>query len=1041
MRSLRGGFLLGLLAVILLGGWATVLFAVGVFADWEGAREAPGWVLSRAWAGAVLIGAGVWYVVAVRDVLDAWRQVSVRVRVLIAVLYLGIAVTALCLAQGALMFRAGARDLSAMVENRLELVRTLPYPGVVLVAVGMAVSASIVALCSVHWHYSFLPVMFSVRFYWQLNRAMRAGDVDGTERALEGFLPNTLSPRHAATNRGSAAQCRARARFNRYLREGDESDLDACLHELRCATAAGDEVWAGEALQDLRLDLEDALWRRYEKERRLTSLNEVVELRRNRWSRDPSPKVICALGEALGRRYEMTGNDADRIEARDLLLDLGRRSDIEPTDKAVALLTLGTHHIWESAKGLQEALDDAIRTCREGRLFASGRLRQLANHHLSMSLLERFKSTRDEGDLQEAVALAEQTACETDQGDPLWPLYQWNLADVLFERWDLRRSDAAAASEQLNSAALRWAPVSAAEIAALTASLSPGGRPAPAQNSEPEVPERAMQAWKAAVSAANSPAATRLFAASSWGYAGVRAGNWPQASEGLGQAVELLPQAAWRGMAYHDQRRPLELLNSLAVDAAAATIAAGKPERAVELLEQGRAVMWSQTLDVRALPHSTLRESDPHLLQRLTAAAEEIDLLGQKDSFLETASQSAAELSRREERLTTLNRAWQREATQHGLLAQAPFAFLLEAAKEGPVVIINVSRIRCDIILLPPTGGLHVEPLKVTFAEVTERLDAVSQADSRIAEVHARNLKGDAHQTALAMAEIARAQAYAGMLRWLWSGIAQPALERLGVLDGEAKKDAAALERVWWCPTGLATLLPIHAAGDIDTGPTVSDYVVSSYAPTLRSLIAARRQPQAEVSDALLITPPTVLPYAAAEAQRVAQRLPRQHLRLADQDANVGTVARALPAFPYVHFIGHGAVGSREIQGGIVLDQGEMLAPSLLARLTPRHAELAYLSLCEAATPEADIADEAVHPAAVLHFNGFRHVIATLTRVPDDVAPKVADLVYEHLVDPGGRINADGAARALHGAIQQVRADARFRYSPLAWVPFVHIGP
>jgi hypothetical protein len=50
---------------------------------------------------------------------------------------------------------------------------------------------------------------------------------------------------------------------------------------------------------------------------------------------------------------------------------------------------------------------------------------------------------------------------------------------------------------------------------------------------------------------------------------------------------------------------------------------------------------------------------------------------------------------------------------------------------------------------------------------------------------------------------------------------------------------------VTWCLTGPLTFLPVHAAGLYDTkdAPKIFDYVVSSYAPTLSSLLAAKRRP------------------------------------------------------------------------------------------------------------------------------------------------------------------------------------------------------
>src|SRR6201999_3764306 len=45
--------------------------------------------------------------------------------------------------------------------------------------------------------------------------------------------------------------------------------------------------------------------------------------------------------------------------------------------------------------------------------------------------------------------------------------------------------------------------------------------------------------------------------------------------------------------------------------------------------------------------------------------------------------------------------------------------------------------------------------------------------------------------------------------------------------------------RIWWCVTGLLAFLPIHAAGIYDdaVGNKLSDYVVSSYTPTLTAIL------------------------------------------------------------------------------------------------------------------------------------------------------------------------------------------------------------
>jgi hypothetical protein len=68
----------------------------------------------------------------------------------------------------------------------------------------------------------------------------------------------------------------------------------------------------------------------------------------------------------------------------------------------------------------------------------------------------------------------------------------------------------------------------------------------------------------------------------------------------------------------------LDEFRGLGGDAAAAAIAAGQPERALELLEAARAVIWSQQLDTRT-DLSTLRDVAPALADELDQARAALD--------------------------------------------------------------------------------------------------------------------------------------------------------------------------------------------------------------------------------------------------------------------------------------------------------------------------------------------------------------------------------------------------------------------------------
>jgi hypothetical protein len=69
--------------------------------------------------------------------------------------------------------------------------------------------------------------------------------------------------------------------------------------------------------------------------------------------------------------------------------------------------------------------------------------------------------------------------------------------------------------------------------------------------------------------------------------------------EGFTAGIELLPLVAWHGLDQTTREHHLREWAGLASDAAAVAVAAGDPARAVELLEAGRSMLWTQALHRR----------------------------------------------------------------------------------------------------------------------------------------------------------------------------------------------------------------------------------------------------------------------------------------------------------------------------------------------------------------------------------------------------------------------------------------------------------
>lgn len=99
-------------------------------------------------------------------------------------------------------------------------------------------------------------------------------------------------------------------------------------------------------------------------------------------------------------------------------------------------------------------------------------------------------------------------------------------------------------------------------------------------------------------------------------------------------ASDLLHRVAWRGLERADRERALARWSGLPGDMAACALAGDLGDRAVELLENSRAVLWTQMLDMRAdlSQNSTRAPALETILARLEAIRTALDTSSHLDS-------------------------------------------------------------------------------------------------------------------------------------------------------------------------------------------------------------------------------------------------------------------------------------------------------------------------------------------------------------------------------------------------------------------------
>jgi hypothetical protein len=281
-------------------------------------------------------------------------------------------------------------------------------------------------------------------------------------------------------------------------------------------------------------------------------------------------------------------------------------------------------------------------------------------------------------------------------------------------------------------------------------------------------------------------------------------------------------------------------------------------------------------------------------------------------------SDAQADISRMVDRRMELAREWDELVEQvrklegfEDFLRPPRLETLLPAAANGPVVVVNVSRLRCDALIVTATGvqaeelpSLSIEAVRQRTTDYLRVLQNVDQAFNAFHLARQRFDDGDHTPDAIRQYTAAKQILHASLrdreemlravMEWLWDEIADPVLTILGFHDTPAPGQP--WPRLWWCPTGPLTLLPLHAAGyhaTTDETPrrTVLDRVASSYTPTLSALLEAMRGRETDSADQRMLVvalPETPDQIPLAEVARERDLLATLFARASAKCGNVG---------------------------------------------------------------------------------------------------------------------------------------------------------
>lgn len=266
------------------------------------------------------------------------------------------------------------------------------------------------------------------------------------------------------------------------------------------------------------------------------------------------------------------------------------------------------------------------------------------------------------------------------------------------------------------------------------------------------------------------------------------------------------------------------------------------------------------------------------------------------------------------------------------------------------------------------------------------------------------------------------------------------------------------MPRIWWCPTGPLTFLPIHAAGIYDQktpAHCLADFAVSSYIPTLSVLneLHSRAPSNTTNEGVLLVSQPNTpglqaIPFTTAEVQKTREQLEKRGIRsllYTGSEATVDVVLKSLESFSCVHLACHASQEIKNpLESAIHLYDRPLTLSEIMKKKLP-NAGLAFMSACQTSSGDEKLPEEAVHLAAGMLGAGYRSVVATMWSISDVHAPKVADIFYKNLLSNilAGRVKLDitKSAHSLHSSIQHLRKKLGNSPEALrAWIPYIHVG-
>ncbi|KAG1767652.1 CHAT domain-containing protein [Suillus occidentalis] len=846
------------------------------------------------------------------------------------------------------------------------------------------------------------------------------------------------------TDRSSLLNNLANRLSTRFDHRGNAQDLDEAiaLHREALASYPVGHTDRSSSLNNLAILLST----RFDHRGNAQDLDEAIALQREALALRPvghtdRSSSLNNLADQLSTRFDHRSNAQDLDEAialqREALASypVGHILQSSSLNNLAVLLSTRFDH-----RGNAQDLDEAIALQREALVLhpVGHTLRSSSMDNLAVLLSTRFDHRGNAQDLEESIALHREALALCPVGHTDWSMSLNNLANQLSTRFDHggtiedlneSRENLHCALNLLTQHDPRRLKVHTS-LATVYLSLHRSGlhvTGSPCEDTDSL--NVAMHNFQAAANFVPGGLLFRLRASLSWVHHADKHRHGTEL-EAYGTSMQLMDAYMSATASVSSRHSALkDFPSTLAVDAASCALRSGDVCRAVELLEQGRTIIWTQMTRLRT-PLDSLQTHNDHaaaLVKRFRNLSSLLD----KPPAIHADGTPSVDVEAAATRYRRLVENWngvvEEIRTIEGFsrfLLPPMFTDLQEAARDGPIIMLIASKSSCDAIIIKHTQPPTSIQLPTDFEKLTTLVHAFREAIGKDASP-----KGN--QTALIKA-----------LRTLWGDVVRPVAENLG---GFARRGS----RIWWCPTLLFNFLPLHAAGEYRAnGKSLSQQYVSSYTPSLTALMRARRSherspsvPFAAIGQNFPAGASFTLECVESELDLVQSLLPPpptvSFTKITSVDATKSRALHALQDNTWLHFSCHGTQNFDDPFKSAFLMRDQPLSLLDITQMDLSLHQFAFLSACETAVGDFATPDEVIHLAAALQFAGVKSVIGTLWKVTDSTVQLLVKAFYKNLCGDG-KMNSRRAAQALHQAVHSL---ARDKDMPLDQrIVFMHIG-